>query len=399
MQKTYRKSIISYNMLPLNKESLEYPLQHSGDFDPALEPPKFLVDMSAIRYRENDYDLSLPPGFVSERRADALVSDLSWWLFSNFSLQTHGFFSETDPTFTNHHHAIPILVDIAHPIDPGEEHMHYIIASTKPKSLEISYGYSEYYIAAMDIVSRRKSEGHDTFIRSVGGLGTTDYVNWVSRNLFDPDLVYGLVVAAHEPIHPLFTEIHGVNRIFDESLVTYLGFQLLTLFINEHPDIPMFIRRAVADFSRLQRERDEFYRLAYMKLTGLYNQQSPDTSIEPNKKSGVLDEIRDVAAAMYRDQEHQDRIRNLVNNAFIGSRWPYTGTHIIKGLFDTHEIDVREFLLSKIYRDRQITWLAEDFSTKFNHIPANLNQQWIVLCRKIRNGQFAHTPKSAIKHI
>lgn len=233
----------------------------------------------------------------------------------------------------------------------------------------------------------------------MGGLGSQGYVNQVSHDLFDPDLTYGLVVAAHEPIHPLFAEMRDRNPILNESLVTYLGAVLLIQFVQEHPDIPQPIRNAVTDFFRMQKERDEFYRLAHMKLTVLYDQQSTNTDVITDDKEKMLGKIRDVAAAMYRDHEQQDRIRHLVNNAFIGSRWPYTGAHIIRGLFDRHKIVVREFLLSKIYRDQMIPKLAEDFSTAFNDMPPNLDQQWIMLCQKIRNGLFAHTPACAIKHV
>ncbi len=322
---------------------------------------------------------------IQPEAAVVLTVQLSQFMETNLGISTTAFFRETDESMSGSL-PIPIIRFEDTPINQDVAgYPHYWVYSS-PRHIfpqaagELPFAYFDNHEAAHGKHLQNITKGLDSYVKASVGAGDPRYANTISPYLFRPDLVHGLAVVAHEPLHPFLAAIEEIEQQdydFGEALTTFLGTRVSVMFAQEvlEPQgnlVSEFVRNyaAYTEFVYL------FRRLSYFKLSEIYNranQEAEHIDSVPEAEE-TLNLIRQMTGRLTRTTD-AERLQEI-NNAVIYSDFDYAGSILIAEFFDLQGVDVKRFLLNREYRYKVVPKLINFYKANKDVPPRDLEAQW-----------------------
>lgn len=346
-----------------------------------METGAFVETLSKLSSDEN----------ISPHEAAKLATSLSEFLQSGLGIDSSQFFRKVDWESLGQS-PIPVTSLVSTPINqdaPGFPH-YWVYRSPKngfpDATSTIPSKYFDNHVAAHTTHLENIEAGCDSYVKASTGAGDPRYQNIVTANLFLPDLMRGLMVVAHEPVHNLIESIEnikGQGYVFNEALITYLGIKALVLFAQEVLDpqadpVSGFVKYYADYFEFVQ----IFRRLSYLKLKEVYNRdavargETEDRSAEAQETLEMIRRITGLVTGITDRKKLEE-----INNAVIYSDFAYSGSIVVSEFFTMKAIDVKRFILDMPYREEVLPELIVYFNEHIDSPPENLEQQWQDLCK------------------
>lgn len=307
--------------------------------------------------------MSTEKKFVASEKAIQLVTGVVRFLSADLGVPTGGFLRGVDrSSFGNEN--IPIWERIKS--SDSTRYPHYYVYSSLPGfftgvGYSPSYHYQETYEKAVQAHHQNIEQGYESYMR--GAPANADLVGngLISRNLFIPDLFYGLMVAGHEPLHPFLKSSQG-NYVHsyevEEAIATALGYQVVNEFLKSDREA-----EHLADQFEEYREEEmgyfRFIRRAYVTLDGLYQAGNSSPMTRTQEQEAVMQKLREEYGEFFVDPNVRQSKKSKFNNAFLLASINHTAGVVVNDFFQKAGIDPIELIRNKKLRDSVISQIAE----------------------------------------
>lgn len=330
-----------------------------------------------LPYVDSDHDQYLPRTEISGRRAEALIVLLKEYMFRYLGVNTTDFFDTSrDDTLWNN--SLPMSMY------PKNEVIkinlpHYWVYSSPKNALSITsiqpaYAYFSHYNEALSAHETNLAHDRDSYIKGASGSGSKN--NMICASLFSPNCLYGLSVAAHEPLHRVFGWITDYD--LQESLVTSLTSSILRGFveIKEWQMDTHFLQPELDPYLVDDTIRMKYFRLATFKLQQLYAR--PERVGYPYRLPDEEEFLRTIRRdyIIFADTTNSMTQAKQINNAWLLGLFHYTSSLIIDEYFAIHSIDPLMFLKNKVFQKQVLPGLRAYFESRKTASPPDLQHQF-----------------------